>query len=269
MRLFDSHCHLQDERLAPHLEAVLRRAAEAGVDGALCCGSSESDWEAVRRLAASQSFIRPAYGLHPWYVTERSPHWLDALQARLNDPAAGVGEIGLDHALDRGTFAAQEECFLAQIKLAAEWRRPVSLHCRRAWGRLMELLDAHGWPPDGVVLHSYSGSRDLIEPLARRGAFFSFSGAITHERNARGREAAAAVPDDRLLVETDAPDIPAALPTAMAALAGADGRPLSEPAHLVLTLRTLASLRHVPEETLAELTWRNAGRIFGAGLRPV
>ena len=308
MRLFDSHCHLQDERLAPHLDGVLRRAAAAGVDAMLCCGSAESDWDAVRALAAAHPAVQPAFGLHPWYVADRSPKWLDSLRRYLAEPLdplplsgsrgrspshqteavlnpgrasvlasrepedppkeeasrAIVGEIGLDHALDKSTFAAQEECFLAQVKLAAEWRCPVSLHCRRAWGRLMELLDARGWPPDGVVLHSYSGGPELVAPLVRRGAFFSFSGAITHDRNARGREAAAAVPEDRLLIETDAPDIPALLPPGAPALRGADGKPLSEPAHVLLTVRTLAALRHVSEEAIAECAWKNSVRLLGS-----
>ena len=301
MRLFDSHCHLQDERLAPHLDGVLSRAADAGVVAMLCCGSAESDWEAVRQLARSNPAIRPAFGLHPWYVAGRSPQWIETLRSfltgsrgrspsqktetsspfgRASVPASrastgeqqpeqtdassvkpAVGEIGLDHALDKATFAAQEECFLAQIQLAAEFHRPVSLHCRRAWGRLMDLLDSHGWPPDGVILHSYSGGRELIAPLARRGAYFSFSGAITHERNSRGREAAADVPEDRLLIESDAPDIPAALAPDAPCLRDTEGKPLSEPANLLLTLRTLAALRHAPEDSLANAIWENANRI--------
>lgn len=297
MRLFDTHCHLQDERLAPHLDAVLRRAADAGVAAMLCCGSTETDWEPVRQLAyAHPAVIRPAYGLHPWYVADRSPRWMETLRSFIAvtrqppeiRPVAAplcrgvsmpggrapglqheklaalpiVGEIGLDHAVDKATFAAQEECLLAQIQLAAELHRPVSLHCRRAWGRLMELLDAHGWPPDGVILHSYSGGRELIAPLARRGAYFSFSGAITHQRNVRGREAAAAVPEDRLLIESDAPDIPAALAPDTPCLRDAEGKPLSEPANLLLTLRALAALRHVSEDSLATTLWQNSEHVL-------
>lgn len=264
MDLFDSHCHLQDQRLAAHLPAVLERAHAAGVGGMLCCGSEESDWAGVAALAERDPAIRPAYGLHPWYVASRSPDWLARLQDRLGDPRAVMGEIGLDRALDPGTFAEQEAVFLAQIRLAAERRRPVSAHCRRAWGRLMELLDAHGWPPDGIVLHSYSGGRDLVPALVRRGAFFSFSGAVTHDNNRRGREAAAAVPADRLLVETDAPDIPAALPADVPVLRGEDGRPLSEPAHLLQVAAAVAALRGVSPAEVAAQTSRNARQLFGA-----
>ena len=260
--MFDTHCHLQDERLRPALDAVLQRAAGAGVTAVLCCGSAETDWAAVRDLAQRYPAILPAYGLHPWYVMERTPAWLDTLRTLLETPAAAVGEIGLDHALDPSTFEAQEEVFLAQIRLAAARHLPVSLHCRRTWGRLMELLDRQGWPPDGIVLHSYSGGKDLVPALARRGAFFSFSGAITHDRNMRGREAVAVVPADRLLIETDAPDLPAALPNGTVALRDTDGRVLSEPAHLAQVTAAVAALRGTTPSETAELTQHNAIQIF-------
>lgn len=265
---FDSHNHLQDERLAPHREAVLERASNAGVTGMLCCGSAESDWATVRDLARSLPAVIPAFGLHPWYATDRSPAWLESLRDLLRDPSAGVGEIGLDRALDPATFPAQEEVFLAQVRLAAELHRPVSLHCRRAWGRLMELLDRQGWPPDGVVLHSYSGGAELVTPLVRRGAFFSFSGAITHGANRRGREAIPVIPADRLLIETDAPDIPAALPVDLPVLRGADGRFLSEPAHLVHVAAAVAALRGQSPAEVAALTTRNARQLLSAGRAP-
>jgi TatD DNase family protein len=126
----------------------------------------------------------------------------------------------------------------------------------------MELLDHHGWPPDGIVLHSYSGGRDLVPALARRGAFFSFSGAITHDLNRRGREAVAVVPADRLLIETDAPDIPAALPDGTVALRDTNGRILSEPAHLVQVAATVAALRGMTPAKAAALTTRNAWQVF-------
>ena len=264
---YDAHCHLQDERLRPYLPEVLERAERAGVTRMLCCGSAESDWPGVVELAQRHPGVRPAFGLHPWYAAEASPAWLDALRTLLEAaPTAAVGEIGLDHALAPATYPAQEQAFLAQIRLAAALHRPVSVHCRRAYGRLMELLDHHGWPPDGLVLHSYAGGKELVTPLARRGAFFSFSGAVTHDRNLRGREAVPAVPEDRLLIETDAPDLPAALPPEIAVLRGADGRPLSEPAHLVHVAATVAALRGLTPGAVAVLTHANAERVLGRRL---
>jgi TatD DNase family protein len=263
VQFFDAHCHLQDERLQPYLDAAMRRAAEAGVTALMCCGSEETDWPRVRSLAQRFPGVRASYGLHPWYVGARTPGWLDRMREFLADPAAAVGEIGLDHALDKSTHAAQEEVFLAQLDLAREFERPVSVHCRRAWGRLMELLEARGWPAAGFVLHSYSGSAELVPSLARRGAYFSFSGAVTFVRNVRGRAALAVVPLERLLIETDAPDLRPDLPPDAPVLRDTDGKPLSEPAHLAFTASVVSALRGLSTTALAETTLRIARQLFG------
>lgn len=262
MHLFDAHCHLQDERLAPFLDACMERATRAGVVGFMCCGSSEADWPLLPGLTQRFPGVLLSFGLHPWYVGDRTSGWLDSLRRMLSEIPSAVGEIGLDRALDPATFAEQEAVFLAQLHLANEFQRPVSIHCRRAWGRLMELLDDKGWPACGFVLHSYSGSTELIAPLVRRGAFFSFSGAITFDHNRRGREAVAAVPLDRLLIETDAPDLMPTLPSDTPVSRDAAGKPLSEPAYLVRVLETVADLRSSGCESIATATRENARLLF-------
>ncbi len=259
MRLFDAHNHLQDERLAPDLEGVRARAVSAGVIGQCVCGSSEADWEDVSNLAAADASIIPAYGLHPWYVATRSSTWLEELETWLRaDPRAAVGEAGLDHALKPLDEATQEEVFLAQWRLSGDLRRPLVIHGRRAWGRLADLLTAQGPHPVGIVLHSYSGGADLIPVLAKANARFSFSGAITYSNNRRGRRAAIAVPDELLLAETDAPDLP---PQGWSA----DRESPNEPANLVRVIAALAELRGATPERIAELTCANAERLFRGG----
>ncbi len=256
MPLYDAHCHLQDERLAGDLAGVLARAAAAGVRGAMCCGSAESDWAATLAVAEKFPMVRVSLGLHPWSVRERRPGWLDRLRALLAaQPRAGVGEIGLDHALEDADLADQENVFLDQFALSIALTRPASLHCRRAFGRLMELLPRFPEHPAGFVIHSFSGAAELVAPLAKRGAYFSFSGSITRSGNRRGHAALCAVPADRLLLETDAPDL---LPV----LAGRVPEGANEPAHLVHVLRAAAELRGVPEADLAAQTWSNAQRLF-------
>lgn len=261
-RLFDAHCHLQDGRLAPHLDAFMERAAAAGIAGWHCCGTRESDWDEVRRIARRIPGVRISFGLHPWYAADRTPGWLEALRALLCEYPSGVGEIGLDHALDKGTFAVQEEVFLAQLSLAAELRRPVSVHCRRAWGRMIELLDGQGWPPDGILFHSYSGGAELVAPLVRRGAFFSFSGAMTKDRNARTREAVGVVPPDRILVETDAPDLMPVIPRRTFHPGILPHSSINEPANLVYVADAVAGLRGWPPEQAAAITAGNAERFL-------
>lgn len=263
MQLFDAHCHLQDERLWPHIDSVMERANEAGVTGLMCCGSCEEDWTRLPDIARRFPKVRLSFGLHPWYIGGRTARWLDRLHEHLSTTPSAVGEIGLDHALDKETFADQESVFLAQLHLASELRLPVTLHCRRAWGRLMELLDNNGWPASGFVIHSYSGPKELVEPLVRRGAYLSFSGAITFEQNRKGREAVTAVPLDCLLIETDAPDLIPALPAKAPPMLEGREKPTNEPAFLGRILAEAAKLRSISECVLADATRKNAARLWG------
>jgi len=251
MRLFDSHCHLQDERLAGDLEGVMQRAREAGVARFCCCGSSPSDWSAVEQCSARFQGVVPAFGLHPWYLADGPTDWMERLRSLLLDhPEAPLGEIGLDHAIETDR-AAQAEVFRLQMELALDLDRPVSVHIRKAWGALLETLDNLPHLPPAVIVHAYSGGAELVPALAERNVFFSFSGSLTRPGNRRGTAAAVAVPADRLLLESDAPDL--------APVQAPAGRP-NEPAFLRHTAETLARLRGLTLEETAALTWTNACR---------
>jgi len=264
VKLFDAHCHLQDERLIGCAGDVMSRALAAGVEACLCCGTGEHDWAGVAALAHAGMPVVPAFGLHPWRVRDRTGKWLNSLTAFLDaEPRAAVGEIGLDHALKERNDDEQGEVFCAQLRLAREKHRAVSLHCRRAWEQLMRYEAELRALPAGFVIHSYSGAAELVEPLARAGACFSFSGAITWARNARAIEACRRVPADRLLIETDAPDLTPSIPGARSGLGSL--QPVNEPANLVFVLRKVAALRGEPDQAMAETTWKNAWRSLGNG----
>ena len=258
MNLFDTHCHLQDPRLFSRLEEVLRAAGKAGVRAMLCCGAEEDDWPRVVEMARRFPSIVPALGVHPLYDTQRRPGWLDRLKGLLLESGAAVGEIGLDHAMKPRNERDQEEVFVAQLRLAIELNRPVSIHCRQAWGRMPELLRTIGVPKAGAVIHSYSGGKDLVRPLIDLGVYLSFSGSITRSNNRRGCEAVPSIPQDRLLVETDSPDIMPMIDSKWPPKGA-----VNEPANLVHVARKLAELRGVTAEELADHVWENACRVFG------
>lgn len=260
--LVDAHCHLQDERLAPFLDEAMERARRAGVVAIVCCGSSEEDWDDVLALAKRfPSIVVPALGLHPWYLRERTSAWLGRLESLLRaHPQAGVGECGLDHALEPRNDAEQEEVFAAQLDLARRLNRPVWIHARRAWGRMPDLLKEQGPSGAGWVIHSYSGSVEIIESLAALNVFFSFSGSLTRANNRRGRAAAAAVPADRLLIETDAPDLS---PVIRDPMTGESRVPeINEPANLVHVASALAEIRGWSWDETAHTTAANARRLL-------
>lgn len=230
----------------------MERAGNAGVTRVVCCGTEEEDWAGVLGLKERYpKAVIASFGLHPWYAGRRSGQWLKRLEECLASVPSGVGEIGLDFALEGLDSKTQEEVLRSQLELAVRLKRPVSLHCRKAWDALLGILKEYGPLEAGGLLHSYSGAAELIPELNSLGLCISFSGSITRSGNKRGQRALAAVPDRYLLIETDSPDI---LP------AGIDG--LNEPAHLVLVARAVASLRGVGEEEIARVTFENAERVF-------
>lgn len=256
MRLYDCHLHLQDERFAGQLEAVLGRAATAGVARMFCNGTREEDWPRLLALARAHPAIVPFFGLHPWFVADRSPEWLDRLREYLALRPAGLGEIGLDRAC-RVPLAEQLPVLAAQLALARERELPVAIHCVRAWGKLRELLAGEGAHAPGIILHGYAGPAEMVASFLALGAYFSFSFA------GFGPEAfppaLALVPAERLLLESDAPyRCPDPELVGFAALTT---RGINEPANIEYLYRRVAQVRGVSVETLATSVADNGERL--------
>jgi len=244
--------------MAGGVDAMMARARKIGVARVLCCGTREGDWGALAALAARHPEVLPAYGVHPWFIETLSPEWVNALGQRLTESRAAVGEIGLDFAVDGLDRGKQEAVFLAQLRLAKALERPVSIHCRKAWGRLVDLLKQEGGLPHGGAIHAFSGSVEMVKVCERLGVFFSFSGSITRPGNLKAKKAAAAVAPDRLLIETDSPDmLPEDTPG-----------PLNEPAHVIHVVNTLATIRKTTPEKVAAMTWENAVGVFTFQFKP-
>lgn len=203
MDFFDAHCHWH--ATAGNGGGFLMCRERIG--GMVCCGTSPDDWPSLQRAATGVPGVFPAYGLHPWFVRGEAGAdvvALDALAALLaTDPSAAVGEIGLDFARRDGASPARQQALLAaQLRLAQRFGRVAIIHCVRAWGALVDTLAAVGPLPRGLVLHAYGGSAEMVGPLARLGAFFSFkAGGETPGPSTAARMQA--VPPDRLLLESD------------------------------------------------------------------
>ena len=253
--LIDAHCHLTDERLNRSTEAVVQRAFEHGVHHMINCGTNPADWPLVLDQAARFPSLIPAVGVHPWFIRDLPDHWAEQLETFLRShPALLIGETGLDALRNPPDFEHSKKVFRRQIELAVEFRRPLIIHCVRAWGPLLEALKGFGPLPTGFMLHAFSGAPEIIRELLPLNAFFSFSGAVTQPGNHRVRNAVRLVPEDRLLIETDAPDfLPAAIP---------DRALPNEPANLPLILDAVAELRNCSAAELAERTTANARRFL-------
>ncbi|MGE5532428.1 MAG: TatD family hydrolase [Bacteroidota bacterium] len=255
--LIDAHNHLQEEVLVPCVEGLLDRARAAGVGEMWCNGTAEDDWQDVLDLATANSDILPFFGLHPWFVKDRSPDWLTRLEQFLDATPSAIGEIGLDRHIQDRDEPAQEEVFRAQLRLARTRGLPVTIHCLKAWGWMMDVItDLPSLPP--MLIHAYGGSAEVVQPLTRMGAFFSFGGSVLGENHLRARAALQAVPLDRLLIETDAPALLPPEPFRLHTLVTPDGQQYNEPANLPAIAEGIAKLLGMPVERLTEITAGNA-----------
>lgn len=254
--LVDAHCHLQDGFLREDLEPALARARAAGVRLMCCNGTHEGDWIPVLDLGRRHADICVSLGLHPWYVGDRGPRWLEILESLVAIHPVGIGEIGLDNALAERNDAQQEKVFLAQMDLATRYARPVSIHCRKAFGRLAELLSLLDRRPPFMLLHAYAGSHEMVPVFERLNVYISFGASITRPVNRKARTACARVSVERLLVETDSPAI---------APPGVEFE-RNEPAYLPRVVETLADLRGASPAEVAACTAANARRVFACCL---
>jgi TatD DNase family protein len=259
MNWIDCHNHLQFGCLG-EAEPMLAAMACAGVECCVVNATRESDWEAVAALAqAYPEKLIPAFGIHPWHAHEAGGQWQARLRGLLDSfPQASVGECGLDRWVAVPGPELQWPVFLAQLRIAREMRRAVSIHCVRAWGLLLDALAAEA-PPPRFLLHSFGGSLEIARRLLPLGAYFSCSGRILQPRQATMLEEIRQLPRARILLETDAPEM---LPPPEYVT-----HPLPEnrnhPANLAAIGGGLAVALGMSAGELAALTTNNARACFG------
>ncbi|HZC46295.1 MAG TPA: TatD family hydrolase [Candidatus Acidoferrum sp.] len=253
--VIDTHCHLADAKFRDDVEALITRASEAGVVqivsvGAI--GAIENDRLTVE-IAERHENVFAVVGVHPHDAKDCTPERI----AQLRDMAASkkvvaIGESGLDFHYMHSPREAQEASLRAQIALAGELDLPIVIHCRDAEQRLVEIVRETGIPPRGGVIHCFTGDTNAAREFLALGFCISFSGIITFKNSAPIREAASIVPDDRVMVETDAPYL---------APEPYRGKRY-EPAYVTRTLEMLANLRRIDATALGAQVIANAARIF-------
>ena len=265
-RLFDAHNHLQDERLDGVRSDLEKQLPALGVREMVVNGSCEEDWGQVAELARRHEWVRPAFGLHPWWVKGRGPEWRERLQEwwRLF-PEAVVGEMGLDRWIPEPDVAAQRECFEWQWGQAVGDGRAITVHCLRAFGLLEEVLGGLPAAPRGFLLHSYGGPVEMVPGWVRRGAYFSLSPYFAHERKRGQLQTFRAVPLERLLIETDAPDMWPPVERNAHRLLLADGSEANSPLNVAFCYGLAAELRGMPVDELEQVVEANYRRLFGGG----
>lgn len=207
--LFDSHNHLQSAKFGRDVGDLVREMRGVGISGCVVNATREGDWAAVAELAERfPGFVRAAYGVHPWFSDTVEEGWESRLRAVLeNDPLATVGEIGVDGWVDSPSMEVQRAVFLKQVRIAAEMKRVMTVHCLKAWEPLFSVMGELEVWPERFLMHSFGGSIEVAERLLDKGAWFSFSGYFLQQRKRKVLEVFKRLPAERILLETDAPEM--------------------------------------------------------------
>jgi TatD DNase family protein len=255
MSLIDSHCHLIYDGLADRQDEVLAAARARGVTGFLNISTRQKEWDAVIAVATREPDVWSSVGVHPHEADAHPDLGAAALVEAARHPrVVAIGECGLDYYYDKSDRAAQRERFEAHIEAARETGLPLIVHTRDAEDDTAEILTrAVGKGGVTGVLHCFTGSQKLADVALELGFYVSLSGIVTFKNAADLQATARTIPEDRILVETDAPFL-APVPHR--------GK-TCEPAFVVDTAQFVAELRGVEYDELAASTTRNFFNLFG------
>lgn len=253
MSIFDTHAHLDDSAFAGDFNKVLERARAAGVALILNVGFDLESSAAAVGLAGKYREIYAAVGIHPHEAAGAGPDYLAELERlAAHHKAVAIGEIGLDYYRDLSPRRVQKKVFLEQLELAKKLGKPVIIHDRDAHGDVMDILRRAAPGLAGGVMHCYSGSWEMARESISLGFYISLAGPVTYPNAVRLKDLAARLPEEYLLVETDAPYL------APQAFRGKR----NEPAFVVHTVGEIARLRKKDPEYIAKITAENGRRLF-------
>jgi TatD DNase family protein len=276
--LIDTHCHLDFPEFVQDVDAVIKRAVEAGVDRIITIGTSLESSRAAIELATRYPNVFATAGIHPGSIEQSTPDFIDELKALAQHPkVVAIGECGLDfyrlpdsdkqdivesafgsitltgveaELKSESLRAAQAAAFEQQLELAVQLRKPVVIHQRESWNETLEIIKRYSVE---AVFHCFNGGLTELSEVLALGHRVSFTGIATFKNAAEVRAAAKAAPSDRLMVETDAPYL-APVPHR--------GK-RCEPAFVRFTAEAIAKARGVSIDDFARTTTENAERFFG------
>jgi len=255
--LIDTHVHLDDPRYDPDREAVFQRAEEAGIGAFITIGCDLATSTSAAQLATEHKNVYATVGVHPHEVKHIESHWYEELRKLAQQPkVVAFGEIGLDYHYDHSPREVQRQRFREQVALAESLELPMVIHTREAQEDTMTILREEHAESVGGVFHCFSGDPWLAKEALDLGFYLSFSGIITFRNATLLREIILTVPDDRILIETDAPYL-TPIPFR--------GK-RNESAYVKYVAEQIAELKYGASATglekVAEMTTNNANRLF-------
>lgn len=251
MKLIDTHCHLDTQAFDADREQVIFNARRAGVRGFVVPAIAAAGWPGILQLCRTHADCHPALGLHPVFLDRHRKEDLAGLERALeSEQPLAVGEIGLDFFIPEPDRDRQQVLLEEQLVLAASFRLPVLLHVRKAHEEVLSALRVTG--VRGGIAHAFNGSLQQAHRYLDLGFKLGFGGMLTYERSRKLRDLARSLPDDALVLETDAPD--------MTVSAHRGGR--NSPEYLPDCLHALAEVRGASPEAIAALTTNNAREVL-------
>lgn len=257
MKIFDSHCHLDDKSYAKDLEAVIERARSAGVTRMMTIGVNKRTSVQAVSLARSHTGIYASVGIHPHDVKNCNDSILQELiNLAKNEKVRAWGEMGLDFNRMYAPRKDQEKWFEKQLEIADKLDFPMIFHERDSNGRFLEILQDQKSAAIKGVVHCFSGNQNELDQYLALGLHIGITGILTiASRGAQLRKLVPAIPSDRLLVETDAPYLVPA--------AEKNRNRRNEPAFVKSVLLKLAEVRNEDPQQLAQIVWQNTCRLYG------
>ncbi|MGI6699830.1 MAG: TatD family hydrolase [Christensenellales bacterium] len=254
MKLFDSHCHLNDQRFQGDIDKIIAHMHLNGVERCLCPGSNVTDSKVAIKLAGQYSEIFASVGIHPHDAENSDDDSFAQIEALLSSPkVVALGEMGLDYYYDADYKEKQIYVLEKQFEIAGRCKMPVILHVRDAHQDMLDILKSWQNYLFGGIIHCFSSSAEVAKEYVKLGFYVSFAGPLTYKNARKLVEAAKLVPDDRLLIETDSPYL--------------SPEPVrgtrNEPANVRFICQKLAEYRNQPVEQVAELTYANACKVYG------
>ena len=251
LKLIDSHCHLDFEIFDSDRAEMLVRAKQHGIEAMVIPGISSQQWASVKTLCNTHEQLHPCYGLHPYFFDQHKDEDLATLDNWLGQhPCVALGECGLDYRKGQADKKIQKMFLEAQLDIAITHQLPVVIHSVHATEDVIKSLRQR--PELKGMIHSYSGSYEQAMQLIELGFYISLGGQLTYDRAHKLRSAAAKIPLDKLLLETDSPDQP-----------DTDHQgERNEPAYLINVLDCLSELRTENQEEIADQTTNNARALF-------
>jgi TatD DNase family protein len=264
--LIDTHCHLEMDDFNPDRDEVIERAKDAGIEAIITIGSDLQGNTGGLELSKKYDFIYSAVGFHPHdakdfteEIFNQIKEW--TLKFKIQIPKSkfqdskivAIGEIGLDYHYDNSPRDVQKEVFKKQLQYAKEVNLPVIIHSREAKKDTLQIIKESG--ASKGVFHCFSGDMDMAEKAMAMGFYISLAGPVTFRNAKNPREIAKSIPDDYLLIETDAPYL---TPEPYRGKR-------NEPSYIVHTAKVIAEIRGITLEDLSRITTLNTKRLFNIG----